>query len=159
MDVQVPWDVLGLRSVLCRTSDHNVRPITPVQASEATQHDLLNAVAETARLATAVRWAASRDEAVLVKHLVDLGRRSAMERILRRTRRVDNVASAAASRSFAGSWPNANQSHLVRAEAHMVTGPNPTGQFQLTLQSELPTATAQIRSGSILRYRKCLPTV
>lgn len=81
VDFQVPGDFLGLRSVLFRTSDHNVEPITPVQASEVTQRDLLSAFSETPRLATAVLWAASRDEAMVVERLVDLGRRSATERM------------------------------------------------------------------------------
>lgn len=81
VDFQIPGDFLGLRSVLFRTSDHNVEPITPVQASEVHQRDLLAAFAQTPRLATAVLWAASRDEAMVVEHLVDLGRRSATERM------------------------------------------------------------------------------
>lgn len=81
VNVQVPGDFLGLRSVLFRASDHNVEPITPVQASEVTQRDLLTAFAETPRLATAVLWAASRDEAMVVEHLVNLGRRTATERM------------------------------------------------------------------------------
>jgi CRP-like cAMP-binding protein len=43
--------------------------------------DLLEAFATSSRLATAVLWAASRDEAMMVEHLVDLGRRSAEERM------------------------------------------------------------------------------
>lgn len=81
VNFQIPGDFLGLRSVLFRTSDHNVEPITPVQASEVKQSDLLNAFSKTPRLATAVLWAASRDEAMVVEHLVDLGRRSASERM------------------------------------------------------------------------------
>lgn len=77
---QIPGDFLGLRSVLFRTSDHNVEPITVVHASEVKQRDLLSAFSQTPRLATAVLWAASRDEAMMVEHLVDLGRRSAAER-------------------------------------------------------------------------------
>lgn len=78
---QIPGDFLGLRSVLFRTSDHNVEPITVVQASEVKQRDLLAAFSKTPRLATAVLWAASRDEAMVVEHLVDLGRRTAAERM------------------------------------------------------------------------------
>lgn len=81
VDFQLPGDFLGLRSVLFRTSDHNVEPITPVEASEVTQRDLLSVFAGTPRLAAAVLWAASRDEAMVVEHLVDLGRRSASERM------------------------------------------------------------------------------
>jgi CRP-like cAMP-binding protein len=81
VDFQIPGDFLGLRSVLFRTADHNVEPVTPVQASEVKQRDLLTAFSETPRLATAVLWAASRDEAMVVEHLVDLGRRTASERM------------------------------------------------------------------------------
>lgn len=81
VDFQIPGDFVGLRSVLFRTSDHNVEPITPVQASEIQQRDLLDAFTRTPRLATAVLWAASRDEAMVVEHLIDLGRRSASVRM------------------------------------------------------------------------------
>jgi CRP-like cAMP-binding protein len=81
VDIQIPGDFLGLRSVLFRTADHNVEPITLVQASEIKQRDLLAAFSQTPRLATAVLWAASRDEAMVVEHLVDIGRRSAVERM------------------------------------------------------------------------------
>jgi CRP-like cAMP-binding protein len=67
--------------VLFRTSDHNVEPITLVYASEVSGIDLLAAFSQTPRLATAVLWAASRDEAMVVEHLVGLGRRSAIERM------------------------------------------------------------------------------
>jgi CRP-like cAMP-binding protein len=81
VDFQIPGDFLGLRSVLFRTADHNVEPITRVHASEVKEHDLIAAFTHTPRLATAVLWAASRDEAMVVEHLVDLGRRSATERM------------------------------------------------------------------------------
>jgi len=81
VDFQIPGDFLGLRSVLFRTADHNVEPITRVHASEVKEHDLLTAFTQTPRLATAVLWAASRDEAMVVEHLVGLGRRNASERM------------------------------------------------------------------------------
>lgn len=80
VDFQIPGDFLGLRSVLFRTSDHNVEPITPVEASEVQPSDLLATFGSTPRLAMAVLWAASRDEAMVVEHLVGLGRRAAAER-------------------------------------------------------------------------------
>jgi CRP-like cAMP-binding protein len=43
--------------------------------------DLLDAFSRTPRLATAILWAASRDEAMVVEHLVDVGRRNAAERM------------------------------------------------------------------------------
>ena len=80
IDFRIPGDFLGLRSVLFRTADHNIEPITRVEASEVLAADLLAALSKTPRLATAVLWAASRDEAMVVEHLVSLGRRNALER-------------------------------------------------------------------------------
>ena len=81
IDFQIPGDFPGLRSVLCRTADHNIEPVTPVEASEVVISDLLEVFARTPRLATAVLWAASRDEAMVVEHLVGIGRRNALERM------------------------------------------------------------------------------
>ncbi len=80
IDFQIPGDFLGVRSVLFRTSDHNAEAITTVEVSEVSSNDLIDAFATTPRLATAVLWAASRDEAMVVEHLVDIGRRNALER-------------------------------------------------------------------------------
>lgn len=81
VDVQIPGDFLGLRSVLLHTSDHNIEPITEIEVSEVLASDLLDAFARTPRLAMAVLWAASRDEAMVVEHLVGLGRRDAHGRM------------------------------------------------------------------------------
>jgi CRP-like cAMP-binding protein len=67
--IKIPGDFLGLRS------------ITSVDASEVRVNDLFGAFAGTPRLAIAFLWAASRDEAILVEHLVGLGRRSAAQRV------------------------------------------------------------------------------
>ena len=80
VDFQIPGDFLGLRSVLFRTADHNIEPVTLVEASEVLVSDLLDTFSKTPRLATAVLWAASRDEAMVVEHLVGIGRRDAKER-------------------------------------------------------------------------------
>jgi len=78
---QIPGDFLGLRSILFRTSDHGIEAITRIEASEVMATDILNAFSQAPRLATAILWAASRDEAMIVEHLVNLGRRSAEERM------------------------------------------------------------------------------
>jgi len=81
VDFQIPGDFLGLRSVLFRTSDHSIEALTRIEASEVVASDILDAFSNAPRLATAVLWAASRDEAMVVEHLVNLGRRSAEERV------------------------------------------------------------------------------
>lgn len=81
VDFQIPGDFLGLRSVLLHMSDHSIEPVTDIEVTEVLAIDLLDAFARTPRLATAVLWAASRDEAMVVEHLVDVGRRNAAERM------------------------------------------------------------------------------
>ncbi len=80
VDFQIPGDFLGLRSVLFRTADHNIEPVTEVEASEVITNDLTDAFIRSPRLATAMLWAASRDEAMVVEHLINLGRRDAHQR-------------------------------------------------------------------------------
>jgi CRP-like cAMP-binding protein len=80
VDFQIPGDFLGLRSVLFRTSDHNAEAMTKVEVSEISVDGLMDAFNTSPRLATAVLWAASRDEAMVVEHLVGVGRRNAVER-------------------------------------------------------------------------------
>jgi CRP-like cAMP-binding protein len=41
---------------------------------------MMNILAEFPRLGSAILWAVSRDEAMIVEHLVSIGRRSAIER-------------------------------------------------------------------------------
>lgn len=81
VDFQIPGDFLGLRSTLLRISDHSIEPVTDIEVSEVLMPDLLEAFAESPRLATAVLWAASRDEAMVVEHLVNIGRRDAIKRL------------------------------------------------------------------------------
>jgi CRP-like cAMP-binding protein len=81
VDFQIPGDFVGLRSVLLNVSDHSIEPVTDIEVTEIHVADLLDAFAQTPRLATAVLWAASRDEAMVVEHLVDVGRRDAAERM------------------------------------------------------------------------------
>jgi len=80
VDFQLPGDFLGLRSALLRTADHNIEPITRIEASEVQAGELLTLFNSTPRLAAAMLWAASRDEAMVVEHLVGIGRRDARER-------------------------------------------------------------------------------
>ncbi len=81
VDFQIPGDFLGLRSVLLHVSDHSIEPVTDIEVTEIGAPDLLKSFARTPRLAAAILWSASRDEAMVVEHLVDLGRRTAAERM------------------------------------------------------------------------------
>ena len=81
VDFQIPGDCLGLRSILLHMSDHSIEPVTDIEVIEVHIADLLAVFSQEQRLATAVLWAASRDEAMVVEHLVGIGRRGAAERM------------------------------------------------------------------------------
>ena len=80
IDVRVPGDFVGLRSVLLRTADHSSDAVTDAVVAEVPARRMLELFHELPRLGAAVLWAASRDEAVVVEHLVGLGRRDALAR-------------------------------------------------------------------------------
>jgi CRP-like cAMP-binding protein len=81
IDIQVPGDFLGLRSVLLRTSEYHFTPIVEIQAIELLKSDLISIFEKAPRLGTAILWAMSRDESMVVEHLVGLGRRKGEARI------------------------------------------------------------------------------
>jgi CRP-like cAMP-binding protein len=76
----IAGDVVGLRSVLLRTADHSFATLTDSIVNALEAPHVLRCVTEFPRLGTALLWAASRDEAMVVEHLVNIGRRSAIER-------------------------------------------------------------------------------
>lgn len=80
VDFQIPGDFLGFRSMLSRTAGQGVEPLTMVQATVINASDLMEAFVRNPQLATAMLWAASRDDAMVVEHLVGIGRRNAVER-------------------------------------------------------------------------------
>jgi CRP-like cAMP-binding protein len=81
IDVRVPGDFIGLRSILLRTADHSCTTITDVSVADVPADRMLETFHKVPRLAAAMLWAASRDEAMVVEHLVGIGRRSALARV------------------------------------------------------------------------------
>ena len=80
IDFRLPGDFLGFRSVLLRTADHSSAAVTDVVVAEVSGPRMLDSFQELPRLGAAILWAASRDEAMVVEHLVGIGRRSALAR-------------------------------------------------------------------------------
>lgn len=76
----IAGDCVGLRSVLLRTADHSFSALTDAVVSPVESTQILKCIAEFPRLGAALMWAASRDEAMVVEHLVSIGRRNAIER-------------------------------------------------------------------------------
>ena len=76
----IAGDCVGLRSVLLRTADHSFSALTDAVVSSVEGAHIMKCISDFPRLAAALLWAASRDEAMVVEHLVNIGRRSAIER-------------------------------------------------------------------------------
>ena len=76
----IAGDCVGLRSVLLKTADHSFAALTDAVVSPVEGTHMMKCVTEYPRLGAALLWAASRDEAMVVEHLVNVGRRSALER-------------------------------------------------------------------------------
>lgn len=81
INFSVPGDFMGLRSVLLRTSDHSFASIGDIVVSRFSVKRMVTVFSEFPRLGAGVLWAVSREEAILVEHLVGVGRRSAIERV------------------------------------------------------------------------------
>ena len=77
----LPGDFMGLRSILLRTSDHSFATFSDSVVSRISVNNMIAVFNEFPRLGAAILWAVSRDEAMVVEHLVGIGRRSAIERI------------------------------------------------------------------------------
>ena len=80
INFSVPGDFMGLRSVLLRTSDHAFAAIDNIVVAEVSAAQMIDTFQRLPRLGAAILWAASRDEAMVVEHLVNIGRRSALVR-------------------------------------------------------------------------------
>ena len=81
INFSVPGDFMGLRSVLLRTSDHSFASIDDTVVSRFSVKRMISVFSQFPRLGAGILWAVSRDEAMLVEHLVGVGRRSAIERV------------------------------------------------------------------------------
>jgi CRP-like cAMP-binding protein len=80
IDVSLPGDVMGVRSILLRTADHALSAVTDLRVSRISKEQLLQLFEEQPRIALGMLWAVSRDEALVVEHLVGIGRRDALHR-------------------------------------------------------------------------------
>lgn len=77
----LPGDFMGLRSVLLRTADHSFATYTDSLVSEVPARRMMRIFQDLPKLGAAILWAASRDEAIAVEHLVNIGKRSAIQRM------------------------------------------------------------------------------
>jgi hypothetical protein len=66
--------------VLLRTSDHGFAAVSDIVVAEVSARQMIDTFQRVPRLGAAILWAASRYEAMVVEHLVNIGRRNALVR-------------------------------------------------------------------------------
>ncbi len=77
----LPGDFMGLLGVLQPTMPDSVVAFTPAVIIKVPAPRIFEMLHDLPRLGAAILWSASQDEAIVTEHLVDIGRRSALERM------------------------------------------------------------------------------
>jgi len=81
LDFLLPGDWAGLTALMFDEADHTVAAVTDLVVVPVPFADLAGLARRQPRLAFAIFWTAAQEEAVIAEHLVDVGRRSAYERV------------------------------------------------------------------------------
>lgn len=100
----LPGDWIGLTAIAFLSADHSVTAVTPALVAPVALPDISGLFRNHVRLALGIYWTAAQEEAVVAEHLVDVGRRSAFERLghlfLETLLRLETVGLAAPDGSF-----------------------------------------------------------
>lgn len=81
IEFHVPGDFLGLHGVLLKNANYSIQAITPVRMIAIQVQSIVDAIARVPPLSEAILRLAAREEAMVVEHLLDLGRRCAVVRM------------------------------------------------------------------------------
>lgn len=77
----LPGDFMCLNAIVLDHSDYDITAVTPISYSQFRIEDIIGLVERQPVLCAAILWCTSREEAILLEHLVSLGRRTAFERV------------------------------------------------------------------------------
>lgn len=77
----LPGDFMCLNAIVMDHSDYDITAVTPISYSQFRVEDVVGLIERQPVLCAAILWCTSREEAILLEHLVSLGRRTAYERI------------------------------------------------------------------------------
>ncbi len=73
-------DFVGVHARLFKAADHSFATITACKLAVLSAERLQDVIQSYPRLGQAILWSAARDEAIMVEHLVNVGRRNAQQR-------------------------------------------------------------------------------
>lgn len=81
IDIGIAGDIIGMRALLLRHNDLLATTTTSVILYEIERTVLENLYRDAPKVAAAILWGTSLEESLVVERLVDIGRRSAVERL------------------------------------------------------------------------------
>lgn len=82
LDVAIAGDIIGARGMLLRNVNYGGQLLTPSIVYELSSRTIFDLLDSAPRLAAALMWSLSRDDAILIEHFISIGRRTASERVL-----------------------------------------------------------------------------
>jgi CRP-like cAMP-binding protein len=81
IEIAVPGDMIGVGALRVGSGDLMAATITTVTVRDLTAASFEALLGASVRAGMALLWSYARDESMLVEHLVDIGRRTATERV------------------------------------------------------------------------------
>ena len=81
LNIVLPGDLIGFPGCFFETALYSITALSDVRVAPVPFARLLGLFETHARLATAIFWSFSREAAMYAEHLIDVGRRSALERV------------------------------------------------------------------------------
>ncbi|MBA5775975.1 Crp/Fnr family transcriptional regulator [Stappia sp. F7233] len=82
LDIAIAGDIIGARGMLLRNVNYCGQLLTPSIVYELSSRTIFDLLDSAPRLAAALMWSLSRDDAILIEHFISIGRRTAAERVL-----------------------------------------------------------------------------
>jgi CRP-like cAMP-binding protein len=80
LNYALPADMVGLQGTLMREMEHSVEALTPLTLCVFPRQKMWDLYARVPSLAFDITWLAAREEQLIDEHLLNVGRRSALER-------------------------------------------------------------------------------
>lgn len=81
LNIVLPGDLIGFPGCFFETALYSITALTDARVAPVPFARLLGLFETQPRLATAIFWSFSREAAMYAEHLIDVGRRSALERV------------------------------------------------------------------------------
>src|SRR5260370_15592438 len=81
LNIAIPGDIIGFPACFCEAALYTIAALTDTLVSAVSFAQLLGLFADHPRVAATIFWSFSCEAAMYAEHLIDVGRRSSLERV------------------------------------------------------------------------------